>query len=162
MHHKVIGCALVGLFAVACSAAPVETNESIGSEAQAIRDKDFEVICPEWAPCTGAEEADDDQGGIGGMGGIGGSGEGGGSGSGGGHGGGGAGGGHPGGGGPAGPIGDANDFARCQGACIAGAPAIAAFCASIPVPQVQALCFANEFAGETMCMGFCYAWFLAG
>lgn len=158
---KLIAAAFLGLFAVACGAAPVETSESIGTEAQAIRDP-LDVMCTYYTPCDESGNplpspggGGSGPGGIGGMGG----GEGGGGGGEGGGGGGISGGGGPGG---IGPVSDAGDFARCNSACAAGAPAIAAFCGSIPVPQVQALCYANQFAGTVVCEGFCLAWFVAG
>lgn len=168
MHRTTIVCAVIGLVATGCSAAPEGESESVGTEAQAIRDP-LSTMCTYYTPCDelgnpiGPVPGGSGGGGEGGQGGggggaAGGSGEGGGS-VGGGHGGGAAGGG--GGAGEGGRWSDASDFARCEGACIGGAPAIAAFCGSIPVPQVQAICFANQFAGEVVCMGFCYAWFVA-
>jgi len=75
-----------------------------------------------------------------------------------------SGGGGPGGVGGAGAgagVADGADLLRCQTACDLQGPALTQFCASIPVPMVQALCFANEFTGIAACNGFCYAWFLA-
>lgn len=156
MHQMVKLGVLSTVFLAACSAAPVDA-ERVGQSSDAIRDRDFEVICPEWAPCTGAEEDDDDEGSGTGMGGIGGSGEGSGS-AGGGHGGGGGAGAGSGGGSP-GWGGGVADFPQCSAACQNGQPAIAQFCRSIPAPQVAAACWAVELAGTTVCMGFCYAYY---
>lgn len=159
MFRKATIGAVLGFFAAACSAAPPEdARENVGAESAAIRD-------PEDSMCWYVECDDTgtpiNPGGSGG-GGPGGSGEG--SGTVGGEGG-GAGGGS-GGGGPGGVYGpggmaDGADLLRCQTACDMQGPALTQFCASIPVPMVQALCFANEFTGIAACNGFCYAWFLA-
>lgn len=149
------------VFLSACTVAPLEP-ETTGEAKSAIRDP-LDIMCTYYTPCDESGNpigpgsgggGGGEGGGVGGMGGGGGGGDGAG---------GGGGGGEGGGGGPGGTgqMGDANDLARCSMACSAGAPAIASFCGSIPVPQVQAICYANEFAGEVACMGFCYAWFLA-
>lgn len=168
--------ALLSLLSLAaCSAAPLETvPEQTGETESAYRDP-LDIMCTYYTPCDeSGNPIGPGSGGSGSPGGIGageGGGIGGGAGAGGGDGAGsggeggsaGGGGGISGGGGPGGTgqTADASDLARCSMACSAGAPAIAQFCSSIPVPQVQAICFSNQFAGEVVCTGFCYAWFLA-
>lgn len=155
-HYKAMTLATVGLFLVACSAAPEEAPERVATSADAIRDP-MDSMCM-YTACDehGVPITPGPTGPGGGAGGGGGEGAGT---VGGGHGGGGAGGG---GGGTEWPgTADGADLLRCQTACDMQGPALTQFCASIPVPMVQALCFANEFTGIAACNGFCYAWFLA-
>ena len=49
----------------------------------------------------------------------------------------------------------------CLRACQRGTSAIQAFCRRIPkfLKHVRAVCWAHQFAGPTLCKGFCYAYF---
>jgi hypothetical protein len=50
--------------------------------------------------------------------------------------------------------------AECIAACRAGGPVIARYCAGLPTPQFQALCFAAAAVGTISCINFCYARFV--
>jgi hypothetical protein len=48
------------------------------------------------------------------------------------------------------------DLNECLNSCAAGGEALADFCRSIPDPRLRAGCWALEFAGETVCNGWCF------
>jgi len=51
-------------------------------------------------------------------------------------------------------------LSQCLTACSLGGDSFIAFCNSLGVPQLRALCFAAIFMGEVACDGFCFNNFL--
>lgn len=51
---------------------------------------------------------------------------------------------------------ESSRLSRCLSACNKGTKAIQAFCRTVPLPQIRAICWGYQFAGPTACRGFCY------
>lgn len=54
---------------------------------------------------------------------------------------------------------ESSRLSRCLSACNKGTKAIQAFCRTVPLPQIRAICWGYQFAGPTACRGFCYWYF---
>jgi hypothetical protein len=58
------------------------------------------------------------------------------------------------------PDGNPEELQVCLNACRAGGSTILTYCATMPTPQLRALCYIAAGSGTVSCMGFCYARFV--